>query len=132
MSMKKNLILALLVVAAGSVAYAQAPQNFLWTPNAPNVGLGELYNSADIWPNVDKPPRALPVPEFSMDGEARTPGEGAAPKFQSTIGPMAVAQKGMIDGNRTGSAIVSPRGGSFMTPRREADKAIRKLIGQLD
>lgn len=128
--MKKVLILGVLVVLAGSSAYAQT-QNFLWSPQAPSAGIGETYNVHDIW-NVPRPPRPLPVPTFDLDEGGKDPVD--SPKFQSVPGPMTFigAEKGAgMDGN-IGSAIVLPRGGAFMTPRREADMQIRKLIGKLD
>lgn len=47
-----------------------------------------------------------------------------------TPGPVSAIVAGMSGG--TGSAIVAPAGGSFVTPRMEADRAIRRTIRLLD
>ena len=123
--MKKVLILGAVVLLAGSFAQAQS---FLWTPNAPNVEQGQVYNSADIW-NVDMPPIPLPIPEFD---EMAQPGK-AGEFHGSSPGPItSIGDERATFGAATGSALVSPRGGSFMTPRRKADMQIRKLIDKLD
>ncbi len=45
-------------------------------------------------------------------------------------GPMSLSSDGMTISQ--GSALVAPRGGSFMTSRQRADRAIRATIRKLD
>ena len=62
----------------------------------------------------------VPLPDPGKDEELRL----------SVPGPMSVMD---VSGARPrGSAIVRPRGGSFMTPRREADREIQRLIKVLE
>jgi hypothetical protein len=48
----------------------------------------------------------------------------------SVPGPIATTDGSTV--NSRGSAIVGPRGGSFMTPKRRADREIQQLINTLD
>ena len=62
----------------------------------------------------------VPLPE---------PGEGII-RANSTPGP--VTSIASTDNVARGGAIVGPSGGSFLTPRRMADREIQKLIRRLD
>ena len=55
---------------------------------------------------------------------------GAAKRAGFAPGPVASVASGMNAGN--GAALVAPAGGSFVTPRMKADRAIRRAIEKLD
>jgi hypothetical protein len=70
------------------------------------------------------------VKTFEREIHVPLPDPGEDEVRLSVPGPMSV-----MDASSTrprGSAIVGPKGGSFMTPRREADREIQRLIKILD
>ena len=85
------------------------------------------------------PPIVIPEPAAEENGQeprvfARKftlpPMEYPLHTQTAKAGPVSTVTPGMAP--TTGSAIVAPSGGSFVTPRMKADRAIRRVIERLD
>ena len=88
----------------------------------PHPGVGDLYDRRDF----PKPTRLVDLPSPT---EPENGGESIAPMHRSPLpinpGPLS-RSKSVIPVR--GSAIVTPRGGTFATPQQRADREIRRLI----